>query len=108
MAFVRVAQLEELANGKPQAFRVGGREIAICRVRDQVFAIANTCTHAAGTLSQGRLSGHTIQCPTHLGKFDIRDGQPMAFPASTALPVYPTEIVDGVVRVDVSPIGVRS
>ena len=40
-----------------------------------LFATMNACPHAAGSLGEGDLEGHTITCPFHAFQYDVRSGE---------------------------------
>jgi naphthalene 1,2-dioxygenase ferredoxin component len=71
---------------------VAGRDIAIYRVGDDVYATDNICTHGQARLCDGFLDGHEIECPLHQGKFDVRDGRPTCEPAEEPLRSYAVKI----------------
>jgi len=71
---------------------VGGRDIAIYTVGDEVYATDNICTHGQARLCDGFLDGHEIECPLHQGKFDVRSGQPTCDPVTEAIRSYPVRI----------------
>jgi naphthalene 1,2-dioxygenase ferredoxin component len=71
---------------------VGGRDIAIYTVGDEVYATDNICTHGQARLCDGFLDGHEIECPLHQGKFDVRSGQPTCEPVTEAIRSYPVRI----------------
>ena len=51
-------------------------ELAIFRTKDDlVFAIANSCPHKNGPLSEGIVSGHTVTCPLHNLHLNLENGQ---------------------------------
>lgn len=74
---------------------VGGRDIALYTVGEQVFATDNICTHGHARLCDGFLEGHEIECPLHQGRFDVRDGRPTCDPVTEALRSYPVKIENG-------------
>ncbi len=51
-----------------------GLELAVYQVEGEFFVTDDHCTHGPGSLSEGLLDGHIIECDFHGGKFDIRDG----------------------------------
>ena len=55
MAFVKVAKLADVPEGTVRVRRVGDREIALCNVDGEIYAIDNVCTHDEGSLDQGEL-----------------------------------------------------
>jgi naphthalene 1,2-dioxygenase ferredoxin component len=71
---------------------VGGRDIAIYTVGDEVYATDNICTHGQARLCDGFLDGHEVECPLHQGRFDVRNGQPTCDPVTEAVRSYPVRI----------------
>ncbi|MFO1200593.1 MAG: non-heme iron oxygenase ferredoxin subunit [Burkholderiaceae bacterium] len=71
---------------------VGGRDIAIYTVGEEVFATDNICTHGQARLCDGFLDGHEIECPLHQGKFDVRSGKPTCDPVTEAVRSYPVRL----------------
>jgi naphthalene 1,2-dioxygenase system ferredoxin subunit len=74
---------------------VGGRDIALYGVGDEVYATDNLCTHGHARLCEGFLEGHEIECPLHQGRFDVRTGQPTCAPVTEALRSWPVKIEGG-------------
>ena len=62
------------------------------RVGDVVHALKDTCSHAGGPLSQGKLEGDTIQCPWHYSVFRLSDGSVVHGPAGSRQPSYEARI----------------
>ncbi len=58
---------------------------------DEVFAIAPTCTHYGGPLSEGLLEGHRVRCPWHHAQFDVHTGDAVAAPALNPLACWKVE-----------------
>src|SRR5262245_38674819 len=52
------------------------------KVGGEFFCLDDVCTHDGGPLSEGSLDDHTIACPRHGAKFDIRTGQALTMPAT--------------------------
>ena len=71
---------------------VAGRDIAIYSVGDSVYATDNLCTHGQARLCDGFLDGHTIECPLHQGKFDVRDGKPLCEPVIEPVRSYRVKV----------------
>jgi ferredoxin-thioredoxin reductase catalytic chain len=71
---VPVARLEDLADGSVRRVKIGKRDLAVARVGDEVFALSNVCRHAFGPLSEGFIDGHTLICPWHGWRYDVRTG----------------------------------
>lgn len=101
MAFVRVLDAADVAEGRPALAVVGDTEVAVFRVGDEIFAIDDLCSHAAASLSEGDQYEYIIECPRHGGRFDIRTGKARHFPAFSPVRTFPAKIEEGGVFVDV-------
>jgi naphthalene 1,2-dioxygenase ferredoxin component len=93
--WVDALSADELPEDDVKGLIVGGRDIAIYAVGDDVYATDNICTHGQARLCDGFLDGHEIECPLHQGKFDVRDGQPTCAPVTEALRRYPVKVEGG-------------
>ena len=64
--FHKVAETKNLAAGQGMAVEVAGNKIALFNVDGTCYAIADTCSHRGGPLSEGALEGTTVTCPWHV------------------------------------------
>ena len=80
--FVRVARLSEIPDPGRQVVELDERLIVLFKVGGELFALDDVCTHDDGPLGEGELVDHTIACPRHGAKFDIRDGRALTMPAT--------------------------
>jgi 3-phenylpropionate/trans-cinnamate dioxygenase ferredoxin subunit len=76
---------DSLIEGKPVAVDVNGTAVCVARVGEEVFAVADTCTHSDASLSEGEVSGFKIECWLHGAEFDLRSGAALTPPATQAL-----------------------
>lgn len=90
-----------LASGEKRATHVADREILVCRLQDDYYALSNRCTHSAWPLADEPLEGFEIVCTLHGARFDLRDGCPTSGPASKPLASYPIEFRDGELYVSI-------
>jgi len=67
-----------------------GVNVLLARVGGAVYAISGMCLHMACPLFTGTLDGHTLTCPCHDWRFDIRSGRFLDAP-ELGLAVYPTK-----------------
>lgn len=72
-----------------------GREVLLCDVGGEVFAVQDECTHEGFPLSHGTLQGETVICLLHGARFDVRTGEVLALPACRRLRTYPVRIDGG-------------
>lgn len=82
--FVRVAGVSEIPDPGKAVFEVDDRFVVVFHVGGEFFAIDDCCTHDDGPLGEGQLDDHTIACPRHGAKFDIRTGRALTMPATRA------------------------
>ena len=66
--------LGSLAENSPLLGHFEGEAVILVRQGDDIFAIAATCTHYGGPLSDGLVVGETIRCPWHHARFSLRTG----------------------------------
>lgn len=99
---VKVAEFEELQPGERKVVELnGGIFVAVFRVGDQYFAIEDVCTHDDGPLGDGEIDGFEVECPRHGGRFDMRTGDAVGFPAVKAVERYEVTIEGGEVFIAV-------
>ncbi len=66
----------------------GGLELAVFNVDGEFFVTDDHCTHGPGSLSEGYLDGHVIECDFHNGAFDVRTGEVVAPPCMVPVKTY--------------------
>lgn len=98
---VRVASVEDLADGEARRIDVAGERIALVRVGEQFCAIGDRCSHANFSLSEGEIDPDemTIECWKHGAQFSLCTGEPETLPATKPVPVYEVGVSDGEVFV---------
>jgi len=79
---------DSLVDGKPVAVEVNGTQVCVAKVGDEVFAVADTCTHSEASLSEGEINGSKIECWLHGAEFDLRTGEALTPPATAALKTF--------------------
>lgn len=89
--FVKVGATSDLPEGNVKIVQVGSQNVALCRVDNAFFAVADLCSHDNGPLGEGELVDHQIECPRHGARFDLRSGKPTCLPAVKAIPTYKVE-----------------
>jgi nitrite reductase/ring-hydroxylating ferredoxin subunit/uncharacterized membrane protein len=97
--FVAVLPESELANDKPTRVMHQGVPILLVRRGNRLFAMAETCSHFSGPLSEGKLEGNSIVCPYHFSRFDLEDGQVLDGPAVHPQPCLDVRIQNGQIEV---------
>jgi nitrite reductase/ring-hydroxylating ferredoxin subunit len=78
---------------------VDGEAVLVVRDGEQLFAIADRCTHQGASLSKGRatFSGSLAQvtCPAHGSTFDLATGRVLRAPATQPVAAYDARVNEG-------------
>jgi nitrite reductase/ring-hydroxylating ferredoxin subunit/uncharacterized membrane protein len=93
-----------LVEATPVKAMLGATALVVVRRGDVVFALKETCSHAGGPLSEGKLDGDTIVCPWHGSAFRLSDGAVRHGPSATRQVAYRARINADQVEVQ-GPIG---
>jgi 3-phenylpropionate/trans-cinnamate dioxygenase ferredoxin subunit len=80
--FIPVINASDVPDPGKALVEVDDRLVALFKVDGEFFALDDVCTHDGGPLAEGRLEDHTIACPRHGAKFDIRTGAALTMPAT--------------------------
>ncbi len=86
--FTAVLPAADLPEATPVKAMLGATALVVIRRGDLVYALKETCSHAGGPLSEGKLVGDTIVCPWHGSAFRLTDGAVRHGPASTRQVAY--------------------
>ncbi len=97
--FVAVMDDSELKEGTPTRALHEGVPILLVRYRQRIFALAETCSHLGGPLSEGKLTGDSIQCPWHGSRFALQDGRVLDGPAVHPQPCLEVRVRNGNIEV---------
>lgn len=102
--FVSVGEIEELRERGKQCVEVDGEKIALFHWDGSFFAIADTCTHEGGPLSEGELEDGEVECPWHGARFDLATGDATKEPAPDGVERYETRAANGTLEVAITRI----
>jgi len=97
--FVAVLAESELAENKPARAMHNGVPILLVRRGARLFAMAETCSHFSGPLSEGKLDGDSIVCPLHNSRFALDDGRVLNGPAVHPQPCLEARARNGQIEV---------
>jgi 3-phenylpropionate/trans-cinnamate dioxygenase ferredoxin subunit len=79
---------DSLVERKPVKIDLNGTPVCVTRIGDDVFAIADTCSHSEASLSEGDVTDYKIECWLHGAEFDLRSGEVVTPPASIPVEVF--------------------
>jgi len=91
--------VDELEKNWVTRVEYGRKTIAIYDTPTGIYASPAMCTHNGADLCDGYFDDHVIECPLHQGAFDVRDGRPVAAPATRPMQVLEVRVRDGRVQI---------
>lgn len=97
--FTAVLPESNLADNTPTRAMYQGAPILLVRRGPRLFAMAETCSHFSGPLSEGKLDGDSIVCPYHSSRFALEDGRVLDGPAVHPQPCLEARARNGVIEV---------
>jgi len=85
-AFTAVADSTDIADGAMKRVQHDDLDLLIVRQHGQLCALAHSCAHLGGPLSEGTLKEGSVVCPWHGSEFALHDGHVINGPATQNQP----------------------
>jgi len=106
--FTPVLPASELVDDQPTRAMHDGVPILLVRRGQRLFAMAETCSHFSGPLSEGKLVDGSIECPYHASRFALEDGRVINGPAVHPQPCMEARLREGQIEVRKPPFAGQS
>lgn len=99
---VDVGAVGDFEEGRATRVVVDGVAVAVVRIDGEFHAVADRCSHADVSLSEGEVdcAAREIECVRHGSAFSLVTGEPSTLPATQPVAVYPVSVRDGRVLVE--------
>jgi nitrite reductase/ring-hydroxylating ferredoxin subunit/uncharacterized membrane protein len=102
--FTPVIALDQLRENQLTLAKVEDIPLVVLRRGEQVYILANTCSHLGGPLAEGSLTDTaqgcpTVTCPWHGSQYSLVDGAVLNGPATYPQPAFEVRIQGGQVEV---------
>ena len=100
--WLTIAEMDDVPDGKGTKVSVDGLAVMLVRSGEDLFAIADRCTHQGASLHRGAVrtgSIPSVTCPAHGSVFRLDDGRVLRGPAETPVETYEARVVDGQVQI---------
>lgn len=72
---VSVIHADDITEGSGKPLVIDGKEIAVFKIRGELYATQNLCPHQGNRLSSGTLLGEDVICPGHGNRFNVKTGR---------------------------------
>ena len=102
--YVRVGQLVDLQSAECVVVHVKEHMLALFSRGEHIYAVDNRCPHLGFPLNRGTVKEGILTCHWHHARFDLASGGTFDQWADD-VPVFPVQIRNGEVWVDLSPRG---
>lgn len=100
MTLLRLCRVDEIGDDAPVRVEVAGAVYAVVKAGDDIFVLADQCTHGPGKLSEGMVLGSELECPFHQGRFDLRTGNPTYPPCTEKVRTWTATVKAGEIFID--------
>jgi nitrite reductase/ring-hydroxylating ferredoxin subunit/uncharacterized membrane protein len=97
--FFPVLAEAELSDNELRRVDADGAPVLLVRQGMRIYAIAETCSHRGGPLSEGKLQDTIVRCPWHGSCFSLEDGRVVNGPSVHPQPVLEVRVRDGQIEV---------
>lgn len=95
-----IADEKAIVEGATLRVDVDGTIVVLARVKGEVHAFQEFCTHRYGPLSEGAFQGTEVICPWHCSHFDVRTGKVTEGPAKVDLRTFRIETRAGKIWIE--------
>ena len=92
---VKVEGYEVLKTDQMMLLHIAKKRIVLAKTEKEYVAFDDRCPHRGGSLTAGAMICGTVQCPWHGSQFDVKSGALKAGPSKEGIHVYPLQVVEG-------------
>lgn len=97
--FTAILAAEELREENLTRAYYNGTPVVLLRRGEQIFALAETCSHFGGPLAEGKLLDDSVVCPYHCSRFALKDGRVLHGPAVHPQPCFEVRTRNGKIEI---------
>jgi nitrite reductase/ring-hydroxylating ferredoxin subunit len=97
---IRLCSTDDVDFGMAIRVETGDLTLAVFNVGGVFYVTDDQCTHGPGSLSEGYVDGHEIECDFHNGRFDLRTGEVTAPPCMVPVRTYKVVVEDEQVLIE--------
>jgi nitrite reductase/ring-hydroxylating ferredoxin subunit/uncharacterized membrane protein len=98
-SFTPIAKSADVPDESMTRARKGDVDVLLARQHGRLCALAHSCAHMGGPLSEGTLKDGSVVCPWHASEFALDDGHVINGPATQSQPCFATREREGTIEV---------
>jgi nitrite reductase/ring-hydroxylating ferredoxin subunit len=87
--------IAEVPEGVPTRAKAGAQSVVLVRRGETIHAMHDTCSHAGGPLSDGRIVDGALECPWHFSRYELATGRRVGGPTTFDQPRYEVRAAEG-------------
>jgi nitrite reductase/ring-hydroxylating ferredoxin subunit/uncharacterized membrane protein len=92
--FVPVMRADDLPEQQMRRVEVEGVKVLLVKQHGRIHAMAETCAHLGGPLSEGTLEEGAVVCPWHGSRYALEDGALLDGPSAHPQPCFEVRVSD--------------
>lgn len=93
---LRLCRVDAVEDGEALRVEVEGRPpLAVYHLDGEFYVSDDTCSHGDASLAEGFAENGQVECPWHSGRFCLKTGSALTFPAVEPIRVYKPIVRDG-------------
>jgi len=97
--FTPIATSRKVPEGGMRHVRDANTDVLLVRQHHQVCAMAHSCSHMGGPLSEGTLKEGSVVCPWHGSEFGLEDGHVINGPATEPQTIFEVREREGDIEI---------
>jgi 3-phenylpropionate/trans-cinnamate dioxygenase ferredoxin component len=92
MAYMRLAKIAEVLEGRVLSIETRYVRVGLTRLKGEIIAFEDICSHDGEMISSGRISDGEIICPRHHARFDLKTGAALCMPATLPIATFKVKL----------------
>lgn len=98
----KACDVDELEMDDVIGITVDDKLIAVYQIKAGYYATDGRCSHENADMTNGYITGETVECPKHNATFNVITGEALKRPACVGIKTYPVKIENDEIYVDIS------
>ena len=98
---IELCKTSEVDEGSAIRVDKGELSVAVFNLNGAYYVMDDQCSHGPGSLSEGFVSGDTVECDFHNGAFNIKTGEVAEPPCMIPQKTYKTTVENETVYIEV-------